>query len=317
MRYSRAKLYALQEAEIRELQMIYSNTQTRLQTIVSTIDNTSFAKWRAKQLRGQVDSAINTLSRKSIPLVRQGIKNVYGFSSQLSVEGLRRQGARGRVDMGNRLNTQTISSLAQQTAIDLVNANESTRRDLHRFIRQTQQGLIQDHAISRLLAEGVALGETGQTIASQLALVLREKMLGGNFLTINGRNYQIDKYAKLVIRTRLKEASVNASINVNIAFGNDLVQVTTVSTACEICIPIQGKIYSISGNDPNFPPYRSIHIPVHPNCWHDDIGVIEEALRMRGRYYKMSRFSKSKRTVASPEEYQELVKFKPRKKKVA
>jgi len=51
------------------------------------------------------------------------------------------------------------------------------------------------------------------------------------------------------------------------------------NSSCKICAPLEGRVYSISGNNKEFPPlnkaYSGTHMNIHPNCRHVLVPYIE------------------------------------------
>ena len=87
-------------------------------------------------------------------------------------------------------------------------------------------------------------------------------------------------YAKAVARTTFREAQTTATLDQCARFENDLVQVWDIGTDCEICRRHEGVIYSISGNNPKYPPLKE-KPPFHLNCRHGLDSTSEEAIRVR------------------------------------
>ncbi|MEG0914864.1 MAG: phage minor capsid protein [Christensenellaceae bacterium] len=82
-------------------------------------------------------------------------------------------------------------------------------------------------------------------------------------------------------RSTVREATNTARINFGEKIGNDLVKMTSHMGSCPICIPLEGRIYSVSGNDARYPSLygtalRSGYGNVHPNCGHSFGQYIEE-----------------------------------------
>jgi hypothetical protein len=89
------------------------------------------------------------------------------------------------------------------------------------------------------------------------------------FVDRRGRKWRLDSYAEMVARTTTREAASVATINTCDEFGLDLVRISTHSPTCELCAPLQGKVYSISGNDDRYPMLTDERRPpIHPNCRH-------------------------------------------------
>jgi len=84
-----------------------------------------------------------------------------------------------------------------------------------------------------------------------------------------GRKWRLDTYAEMVARTTTREAASVATLNTCQEYGQDLVRITVHYPTCEICAPLQGKVYSISGNDDRYPKLTDERRPpIHPHCRH-------------------------------------------------
>jgi hypothetical protein len=87
-----------------------------------------------------------------------------------------------------------------------------------------------------------------------------------------GREIHLDSYASMVARTTVREATNLGCLNEMEELDNDLVQFSSHASACPICAPIEGRVFSISGRDKRYPPlssaFRSGYHTLHPNCLH-------------------------------------------------
>jgi hypothetical protein len=79
------------------------------------------------------------------------------------------------------------------------------------------------------------------------------------------RKYNPDKYFKMVARTEGKQVQAEAVLDKCAQYKSDLVFFPAHSNPCPLCAPFQGQIFSISGNDKNYPPLDEAP-PLHPNC---------------------------------------------------
>ena len=120
-------------------------------------------------------------------------------------------------------------------------------------------------------------------LAARIREHLETLIADASFIEINGRHYQMKKYAQLVARTSLRDAQTKATIELCSRYANDLVQISDHATDCEICQEYEGEIYSISGSHPKYPPL-SESPPFHPNCKHSLLPTSEEAIVARERF---------------------------------
>ncbi len=121
---------------------------------------------------------------------------------------------------------------------------------------------------------------------------LIEESIDGERITIidkNGkdRKYKIKDYAEMCIYSNAMESQADATINIAIEVESDLVQISRHYTNCQAkspyinCQDIEGKVFSISGNDPDFPALY-FNLPVHINCKHTMTVVFKEMLERFG-----------------------------------
>lgn len=80
-------------------------------------------------------------------------------------------------------------------------------------------------------------------------------------------------YAELILTSAQNEIENISSLNFATNNGYDLVQMTQHFNSCAICMPYQGRVYSVSGKNPDYPylydtPWSEMFQNFHPNCRH-------------------------------------------------
>jgi hypothetical protein len=168
------------------------------------------------------------------------------------------------------LNKQSLRSVLDETMAAFNTGLRSGEMTLRRLSSMTQQLNVTETQLNRAVAEGFAEAGSSMGAKRRLQAALMKKALDGQYITVvdkngNPRQYRVDTYAELVARTKLMEASSQAVLSTAISTGADLVQVSTHNTLCAICAPFEGKIYSLSGSDPDLPALEE-EPPYHPNC---------------------------------------------------
>ena len=153
------------------------------------------------------------------------------------------------------IHRQSVQVLVDAVAAELLNVNGQIRRTVGRYIRTTQQRIIEDRAISQLLAEGAVQGEARRSVSDRLLVAFRDRMEAGELIEINGRRYRPESYARLVARTRMREASTQGTINSALQYGVDLVQISQHQDidGDDICNEYEGRIFSLSGTSKKYP----------------------------------------------------------------
>ena len=96
-----------------------------------------------------------------------------------------------------------------------------------------------------------------------------------------GRNWSLHTYCSMVTRTTSRQAEVMAVLTADPE--QDLYQISRHGTTCGLCAPYEGRVYSKSGADPDFPPLAdafgkvdpdgpnsltNTYLNIHPNCLH-------------------------------------------------
>ena len=117
------------------------------------------------------------------------------------------------------------------------------------------------------------------------------------FVDRAGRRWSLHTYGSMVLRATSRQAEILAVLTENP--DHDLYQITRHGTTCPLCAPLEGRVYSRSGLDPDFPPLTAAFgkmdpagpdtlanswLNIHPNCLHQlrrwtPMGRSEEEIR--------------------------------------
>ena len=101
------------------------------------------------------------------------------------------------------------------------------------------------------------------------------------FVDKAGRHWSLHTYCAMVSRTTSRQAEVLAVLTADPE--QDLYRISSHGTTCAICAPFEGRVYSKSGTNPDYPPLAAAFgkqdpngpdtlantwLNLHPNCWH-------------------------------------------------
>lgn len=104
------------------------------------------------------------------------------------------------------------------------------------------------------------------------------------FTDAAGRNWRLWTYGNMICRTTSRQAETLAALTKDPE--HDLYMITSHGTTCPRCAPYEGRVYSRSGTDPDFPPLADVFgkidpngpndlintwLNMHPNCLHSII----------------------------------------------
>ncbi len=101
------------------------------------------------------------------------------------------------------------------------------------------------------------------------------------FVDRAGRNWSLHTYASMVLRTTARQAEILSILTQDPQW--DLYKISRHGTSCKLCAPFEGRVYSKSGRDQDFPPLSAAFgkmdpsgpddltnswLNIHPNCLH-------------------------------------------------
>ena len=124
-----------------------------------------------------------------------------------------------------------------------------------------------------------------------------------SFVDKAGRRWSLHTYCSMVSRTTSRQAEVLAVLTADPE--QDLYQISSHNTTCGLCAPYEGRVYSKSGRNPDYPPLAAAFgkqdpagpdtlantwLNLHPNCLHS-ILPYSEAGRSEEEIQKIRDFS--------------------------
>jgi hypothetical protein len=195
------------------------------------------------------------------------------------------------------INDKTINKIMRDSIKDYFTGLAKGEKKLNRLLGITQQLNVDEKAIDIAIEKGLKRSKTVLSAKKSLQNRLMKDALDGKYILVidkNGNpiNYHLGTYAELVSRTKIIDSLTAGTINVARAFGSDLIQVSSHNTLTAYDATFEGKIFSLSGKDPDFPAVSDLP-SFHVNCQHSTTVVFREVLEDRG-IDKYSDFSKGK-----------------------
>ena len=145
-------------------------------------------------------------------------------------------------------------------------------------------GRIEPDVYRRVGLEQVALRQaTGQGVYKQLPQFVEALRREGvtAFVDKAGRRWSLHTYCSMVSRTTSRQAEVLSVLTADPE--QDLYRISVNGTTCGICAPYEGRVYSKSGTNPDYPPLAAAFgkqdpdgpdtltntwLNLHPNCQH-------------------------------------------------
>lgn len=180
--------------------------------------------------------------------------------------------------------TATQYNIIDQLTINLMAEIVESENVVMSTLKNALIGRTESDVYRRVGLELVAKSETigrgaAATVNEFVNTLLREGVTA--FVDKAGRNWSLHTYANMVCRTTSRQAEVLAVLTADES--QDLYQISSHGTTCHICAPLEGRVYSKSGKDLNFPPLAlafgkidpngaddltNSYLNIHPNCLH-------------------------------------------------
>lgn len=326
------------EAELRGL---WRREQARLRRLLGSLGATTFERARARTLLSQIDAVLADLKTGTEDWLNRTLPRTFRHGFNWTGTGLRQTDWAVSQAVFGQVQQESINAIALAIALDARAAVDSIAQTVGEIFTQSSQAIIDERQLLELVGREVMEGRGPRVLGRDIAQTLRTgatkklkafttetgllrstvspELLDSLKLAADGkyirifckdgvwRRYNMRWYSDVVARTATRQAQTEGMLQSCQQLGIDLVAWTVHSGACPICIPLQGKVYSLSGADPRFPPLTAANRPpVHPNCAHSLSPAPAEQLQQRGMLEPLSTFSLGEGVVENATQYAEL-----------
>lgn len=176
--------------------------------------------------------------------------------------------------------TDIVQKLTMNLMTELSDASVVALSSLENAILGRQENDVFRRVGLELVANMQATGRsTAATVPEFVKILQREGVTA--FVDKAGRNWSLHTYATMATRTTSRQAEVLAVLTADPE--HDLYKISSHGTTCALCAPYEGRVYSKSGTDPDFPSLAAAFgkvdpagpddlantwLNIHPNCLH-------------------------------------------------
>lgn len=184
----------------------------------------------------------------------------------------------------NRVMMETLADNLLGEIVEAAGKAATTAGALYTIARLDNDELRKAALESTAYAE--ALGKGAYTSSELMEAALRNKGVTA-FVDKSGRRWSLTDYCNMASRTTARQAEVAGVLS---ADEHDLYQIVKIGTTCPVCAVYEGRVYSKSGTNPNYPPLAmafgkidpaggddlsNTYLNIHPNCLHSLIKFTE------------------------------------------
>lgn len=210
------------------------------------------------------------------------VAGIYAEALQEAADDLISQGYLGDL-IGPDQGTHEVQRMADSFLADTEGALSNVRSVAVRLRNgQTDRRFLTGTLVVGLSAGGVRAIKARRRIKQSL----REGMMA--MLAKDGKiyHYSLDYYVGMVAQQIKYKTMSRAVLNQMQFTGHDLVQISpNPSTIGDYCDEYRGKVFSISGTDPHYPPLAETPSggpPFHPHCHHTLQPYVDRAIAEMG-----------------------------------
>lgn len=282
--------------DIGRLRGIYRAAGRDLRRSLVGVDPANYSEFRAAAARAKAGEVVRTLNAAADRWALDATRKAYGKSAGVARTSLR---ILGRVPRRKTWDDKP-RRIADDLMVFLLRANGSIAGTVDKYLAAAAAGTraiasaqIREYRFSdveadvkKMAADAVKAEISHKDLAEEVRDHIYDLVDNDEVIEIHCadgvvRTYKMADYAELVGRYELGVAATAATLDLCHEYDNDLVQWSDHGTVCEECKPFEGNIYSISGDDPDYPPLEE-EPPIHPNCEHALLPTSREAISVRG-----------------------------------
>ncbi|MBD5153777.1 MAG: minor capsid protein [Oscillibacter sp.] len=180
--------------------------------------------------------------------------------------------------------TSEQTDIVQRLTMNLMGEIDAATATVTATLQNALIGRIESDIFRRVgLEQAAAMQATGRGVYKalpQFVEVLRREGITA-FVDRAGRHWSLHTYGSMVLRTTSRQAEVLSVLTENP--DHDLYKISSHGTTCKLCAPLEGRVYSKSGTDPDFPPLAAAfgkvdkagpdtlsntYLNIHPSCLH-------------------------------------------------
>ena len=277
--------YATNEAELKKLVSLFLKAET---DIINTIGrlrsarNVDYAQVAAlERVQAILRKLENDAWTYSRPMIEKQFYVAHPEARRIEGETTVKH-LRGYLNAGSL--TAEQHAIVDQLVANLMGEITDASVTVMATVQSALIGRIEPDVYRRVGLEQVALRQaTGQGVYKQLPQFVEALRREGvtAFVDKAGRRWSLHTYCSMVSRTTSRQAEVLASLTADPE--QDLYRITRTGTTCALCAPYEGRVYSKSGTNPDYPPLSDAFgkqdpngpdtltntwLNIHPNCRH-------------------------------------------------
>ena len=289
------------EKELQKLIQIFLKAETDIINEIGRLRSQGLIEYHAVAALERVQAILRQMENESWEYVPRMIEKMFYVRVP---EARRIAGETVEKHLRGYLNASALTgeqhAIVDQLVAALMGEITDATITAYATVQSALIGRVEPDVYRRIGLEQVALqqaqGRGTYKVLPEFVQALRREGITA-FVDRAGRNWSLHTYCAMVSRTTSRQAEVLAVLTADPE--QDLYRISSHGTTCAICAPFEGRVYSKSGTNPDYPPLAAAFgkqdpagpdtlantwLNLHPNCLHaiypySEVGRTEEEIQ--------------------------------------
>jgi hypothetical protein len=256
------------------LRMLFLKTEQRLIAEINRKRSQGYVDYAEVAALNRTQQILQEMVDESWSYVPAMIEKIF-YKSEAAANGYKNAAGLTASQLG------IVQQLSNNLLGDIVEASVTAQKSIEESfqIGRREADKVREAALKSVVETKAAGYGTGKAAASMSRELRSEGVTA--FVDKAGRNWGLQDYCNMATRATTRQAEVSAILTADP--DHDLYKIVKIGSTCPICAPLEGRIYSRSGTNPDYPPLASAfgkidpngsndlsntYLNIHPNCLH-------------------------------------------------
>lgn len=263
-----------EERAILKVQKIYLNAERKIIAEITRKRQLGYVDYAEVAALERVQKILMDMQSDSFLYIPEMIETIFHGDGSKNAAGYENARALTTAE------TAVVQTLANNLLGEVIEASNVVLNSAREYLAVARlEGDEFREAALEAVASQQAIGESWRITQKAMKADLEGRGITA-FIDKAGRRWTLTDYCNMAVRTTAKQAGVAAILTRD---DYDLWQIVRIGSTCPVCAVYEGRVYSKSGTNPDYPPLASAfgkidvsgpdtlentYLNIHPNCLH-------------------------------------------------
>lgn len=314
-----------EEKAILKVMKIYLNAERQIVNEITRKRSLDYVDYAEVAALERVQQIISDLQFHSFLYIPEMIETIFHGRGEKNAAGY--ENAR----VLTSAETAIVQTLVNNLLGEIIEASNVTLQSAREFLAVARlEGDEFRNAALEAVANQQAIGHSWTIAQKSMKADLASKGITA-YIDKMGRRWTLTDYCNMAVRSTASQAEKAAILTKD---EHDLFQIVRIGSTCPVCAVYEGRVYSKSGKNPDYPPLASAfgkidpkgpdsiensYLNIHPNCLHSlvkytTIGKTEKQIQKDKDFssFEKNPITHDPRTKKQREAYQEKMRNRQR-----